>query len=370
MKLILLSNIQGIFSEHFVLNESTSYGAPKNVSELQDRSGLSEVDECGDVYVSLLDYETAEYDFAHYGEIESNATASGDYEGMMQMNGSGTTDSDFEGGKRRLGAIGWEAAAKPGVYWKQTMSKVTSCNNKQHRWGIITFTSDEGPASCSGTRIHRQWVLTAGHCCHSGKGGSWFSNYKWHPGALNWQRHVVSSGNNRYKYDIIQKVTFSAWVNRGGDTGDGYAYDICWLKVRNQPIGTSSWWDYGYSDALRISSFSFYGYPYLKKNDQYMKWGHSACQPTPSTNSEPVHLVHNCEAYKGMSGAGYVVGNKVICVQSHTFPTVARVPSLAIVGPLGELDFTTETRRVENVLCSFITRDKATVIKDWIAKNS
>jgi hypothetical protein len=49
--------------------------------------------------------------------------------------------------------------------------------------GRLQFTDQFGQGfHCTGSMIDSTSILTAGHCVHGGKYGSWFTNFKWTPG--------------------------------------------------------------------------------------------------------------------------------------------------------------------------------------------
>ena len=50
-------------------------GDPQSASDLQHRDGVVSEDECGDLYESLIDDETAEYEMMHFAEILSETLA-------------------------------------------------------------------------------------------------------------------------------------------------------------------------------------------------------------------------------------------------------------------------------------------------------
>jgi len=295
---------QGEFSEEIVLDEDSLFsdqGPPRSALDLQKRDGLSSEDECGDVFLSLLDDETAEFEMEHFGEIASEELAADDVEGSRRLQVIyGVIDSDSR-------------EAMESKLWPQDqigLIKFESYNrdNKQYKTHI-----------CSGTKVTQKHILTAAHCCHSGvpsvrdqflgRSGDWYSNFRWYPGAVSMSD--VSSSNEHY---IAKKTVFTAWIDYSN-----HDYDICWLHLSHSIHGHMG---FGWSNEISTSwAFNVWGYPGDKWNKAYqsnqaqIKWGHDDCTQYAVL---PNRMFSECDAGKAMSGAGLWLqsNNIVYCVLS------------------------------------------------------
>ena len=176
----------------------------------------------------------------------------------------------------------------------------------QNNLGLITF---DGGRICSGTKVSKKHILTAGHCCHSGgRSGSFFEGWKWYPGVL--KKSEVKRRKSRH---VLRARAFNAWIrSRNRD------YDICWLTLSRSYNGFLG---YGWSNRInKKTSFDFWGYPGDKfrsaRRSGLIKWGCKNCKPNKAVLTNQLH--YTCDTVGGQSGSGlYQKNNKVYCV--HTF---------------------------------------------------
>jgi len=251
-------------------------GPPLSAFDLQERDGLVSEDECGDVFVDLIDEETAEYEMAHFGEIASEALAGQDPDGRRRMVVIG------DDSRESMGHSSWP----------------------QNQIGLILFSSGSSTHICSGTKVTQKHVVTAAHCCHSGTGGDWYSNWRWYPGAVTMSD--VSSSN---EYSVSYVTAFNGWIN-----SKSFDYDICWLHLSSTVAG---YMGYGYNTGLSTSwTFDIWGYPGDKYGGSQIKWGHDDCNPNNVYDNQ---FRYDCDTYGGMSGSGLWLDSNNIVYGIHSY---------------------------------------------------
>jgi len=272
------SDRTGVFADVTLDEVVPDSGPPRNASELQARNGVMTQDECGDLFVNLIDDETAEYEMEHFGELGSEALSAEDDQAVRRMQ-----DLIFDSDSRE---------------------DMMSTSYPQSEVGLVTM----GEYLCSGTKISKKHVLTNGHCCFE-YGGSWIYNWVWYPGVTTKDEVDSSSG-----YSVGMATTFSAWIN-----DQNWGYDLCWLTLHSSYIGHLGFgWHTGITSSWQ---FNLWGYPTDKYTSDCssgecpIKWGHDDCTPNKGVETET--LRYDCDIWYGMSGSGLWLSNNVVyCVHS------------------------------------------------------
>jgi V8-like Glu-specific endopeptidase len=157
----------------------------------------------------------------------------------------GTTEAPSRVSKP-TGPAGAVAPVAPSV---KRDGDVRTMVNESLAVGKVYFTTPTGGlASCSASTVasgKRRLVMTAGHCVHQGRGGTWYSNWQFVPqyrnGSRPWGTFVASSLSTR-----------TAWINSSSYAEDmgiatmanGGAYG---LKVVDTVGGHGLRWNWGYS---------------------------------------------------------------------------------------------------------------------------
>ncbi|KAI8464412.1 MAG: hypothetical protein J3K34DRAFT_474337 [Monoraphidium minutum] len=138
--------------------------------------------------------------------------------------GGNATAADMEGARRRLlGVLGADDRVR--------VTPTTAYPWRAH--GLL----QTGNSGCSGGMISPSSLLTAAHCVHSGRGGTWGSNVRFSPGADASNRPY---GTVAYEY----MTTYSRWITNGcggSCTLDRFMYDMAVVRLA-QPVGLNVGW--------------------------------------------------------------------------------------------------------------------------------
>jgi len=303
------SDMLGVGGDDEDINIVDDEGPPKDALDLKEQESFMAVDWCGDVTEDVLDDETAEDEIVHYGEHEQQSTM------------------DSDSATRRLKVIGHDSRK-----WMEDTSYPQSEVGKLENWAYHNYM---GWNQCSGVKVSKRHILTAGHCCHEGKGGDWKSGWEWMGGvATAWQLWWAP------RYRVSSMVTFSNWINRD-DLGS--AWDICVMQLADSHNGFMG---FGWHSGITSNwAFNLWGYPGDKDNN--IKWGHDDCKADVAVETDTMQ--YTCDTAGGMSGSGLwlkrdpVVDSTVYCVH-------------AAGGDSGNV-------------CARITQSKFNALKDYIAAN-
>jgi glutamyl endopeptidase len=96
---------------------------------------------------------------------------------------------------------------------------------------FVSFKTPQGTGKCTGWMIGKDTVVTAGHCVHGGKSGSWYSGHRVYPG---FDHSVAPYGS----YDSEWLATNIWWVEHG-NTVEGKPYDYGVIKL-DSDIGNTT----------------------------------------------------------------------------------------------------------------------------------
>ncbi|MDR7384123.1 trypsin-like serine peptidase [Promicromonospora iranensis] len=182
--------------------------------------------------------------------------------------------------------------------------------NAIRRWPISNgklFIGGYGSGSyCSAATINtksKRVVITAGHCLHSGRGGSWYSNLVFVP---DFRGEAV----NKTPYGTFQARTlhtFKTWIQKGG-TSQGWYRDVGMLTTFSNGQGKRVVKAVG-GNGLKIDQYyrwpaTVFGYPSNLSDGQSM-WG---CQgmTRKSGVAARTSLISGCNFGTGASGGPWV----------------------------------------------------------------
>ena len=182
--------------------------------------------------------------------------------------------------------------------------------NAIRRWPITTgklFIGGYGSGSyCSASALNtrsKRVVLTAGHCLHSGRGGSWRSNLVFVP-------RFNGESDNKVPYGKFQARTlhtFRTWIEKGG-TNEGWQRDVGMLTTYANGQGKRVVKAVGGNGLSIHESYRWpttvFGYPYNLEGGKVM-WG---CQGmTRKSGVAPrTSLISGCNFGEGSSGGPWV----------------------------------------------------------------
>jgi V8-like Glu-specific endopeptidase len=159
---------------------------------------------------------------------------------------------------------------------------------------------------CSAATLNtksKRVVITAGHCVHSGRGGSWHSNLVFVP-------RFNGQAANKTPYGMFQARTlhtFKTWIQKGG-TSQGWYRDVGMLTTFSNGQGERVVKAVG-GNGLKIDQYyrwpaKVFGYPSNRDNGQVM-WG---CQGMTRKSSVAARtsLISGCNFGTGSSGGPWV----------------------------------------------------------------
>ncbi|MFC8798322.1 trypsin-like serine peptidase [Promicromonospora sp. NPDC057138] len=185
-----------------------------------------------------------------------------------------------------------------------------AATNSINRWPITVgklFIGGYGSGSyCSASALNtksKRVVITAGHCVHSGRGGSWRSNLVFVP-------RFNGEAENKTPYGTFQARTlhtFRTWIEKGG-TNQGWYRDVGMITTYANGRGQRVVSAVG-GNGLKIDQYyrwptTTFGYPYNLDDGQVM-WG---CQDmTRKSGVAPrTSLISGCNFGEGSSGGPWV----------------------------------------------------------------
>jgi len=159
---------------------------------------------------------------------------------------------------------------------------------------------------CSAATINtksKRVVITAGHCVHSGRGGSWHSNLVFVP-------RFNGTAANKKQYGVFQARTlhtFKTWIQKGG-TSQGWYRDVGMITTYSNAQGKRVVKAVG-GNGLKIDQYyrwpaKVFGYPSNRDDGQVM-WG---CQSMTRKSGVAARtsLVSGCNFGTGSSGGPWV----------------------------------------------------------------
>jgi V8-like Glu-specific endopeptidase len=178
------------------------------------------------------------------------------------------------------------------------------------RWPISTgklFIGGYGSGSyCSAATLNtksKRVVITAGHCVHGGRGGSWHSNLVFVP-------KFNGEAENKSPYGRFQARTlhtFRTWIEKGG-TNQGWSRDVGMITTYANGDGQRVVSAVG-GNGLKTDEYyrwptTTFGYPY-NLDDGRVMWG---CQgwTRKSTVAPRTSLISGCDFGEGSSGGPWV----------------------------------------------------------------
>ncbi len=182
--------------------------------------------------------------------------------------------------------------------------------NAINRWPISTgklFIGGYGSGSyCSASALNtrsKRVVITAGHCVHSGRGGSWHSNLVFVP-------KFNGEAENKSPYGRFQARTlhtFRTWIEKGG-TNQGWSRDVGMITTfangQGQRVVSAVGGNGLKTDKYYAWPTTTFGYPHNLDNGRVM-WG---CQGwTRKSGVAPrTSLISGCNFGEGSSGGPWV----------------------------------------------------------------
>lgn len=168
-----------------------------------------------------------------------------------------------------------------------------------------------GAAHCTGWMISANTVATAGHCVHSGSGGTWYSGLAVWPGRDGASAPYGSCG-------VYQSHSVSGWTSSGNE-----AYDYGALRL-NCTVGNSTGW-YGFwwqAASLAGTSTLINGYPGEKAFGEQWR-GDSVARTVAVSEAEQVFYSNDTTGgmsgspvYQNRSGCGFCA----MAIHAYGFP--------------------------------------------------
>jgi V8-like Glu-specific endopeptidase len=179
--------------------------------------------------------------------------------------------------------------------------------------GKVFFTKGGANYVCSGTVVTsstRSSVITAGHCVHGGKGGSWVTNWVFVPG--------YKAGNAPFGvFPASRMTTLRSWISKSD-----FNYDIAGVVVGRNSAGQKLQNVAGSRgiafNQSRSQAWRAYGYPAEGKYDgqQLIR-----CESNYAGYGIGSTMGIGCDMTGGSSGGGWMIGGDRIInsVNSYKF---------------------------------------------------
>ncbi len=159
------------------------------------------------------------------------------------------------------------------------------------------------------TLVDSKWALTAGHCVHSGQGGTWASNVVVQPGYNNGVN--TSFGTARG----IALWTYTGWTN-----SSDFQYDIGFVELDRHIGALTGWYGYGVNTTSAFfdnNVFRTVGYPGQSGYNGQRMYARSG-----DFNNRNNNIVYSSPgSIPGESGSGSSRSNIIYAVMSHTYGT-------------------------------------------------
>jgi glutamyl endopeptidase len=153
----------------------------------------------------------------------------------------------------------------------------------------ITFSSGGSTYGCTGWFISANTIATAGHCVHTGSGGSagWYSasTYRIYPGR--------NGSYIPYGYCTARQL----WTNASWTNGGGHTVDYAAIKLNCTTGNTVGWFGRAVASTLTGRPVRISGYPGDKPYGTQWMMGGSI---TSETSSKAYYTI---DTYGGQSGA-------------------------------------------------------------------
>ncbi|TDC83883.1 hypothetical protein E1193_07325 [Micromonospora sp. KC606] len=144
------------------------------------------------------------------------------------------------------GPVGAVAPVKPSI---ASGDDIRVQLNESQTVGKVYFTTPTGGlASCSASTVasgKRRLVVTAGHCVHQGRGGTWYSNWQFVPR----YRNGVRPFGTFVAYNLTTRTAWASNSNLDEDMGIAIMNNggIYGAKVVETVGGNGLRWNYGYN---------------------------------------------------------------------------------------------------------------------------
>lgn len=199
------------------------------------------------------------------------------------------------------------------------------------RSGKLFFSQSGGNFVCSASTIRPNMAITAGHCVHKGRGGTWSSDVF----------YVPAYNNGAQPYGKARGIRLASWT--GWTNSSSFNHDIGIIKLERNIGSTVGWYGIGYSSSPSFyvsapvgnnfplaTTFNNASYPAASPfNGQFMyyRWG-----TFDGWYNFVLQLYFNKRSWGGQSGSSYYLlssGSRIVhAITSNTTSSRTGAPKL------------------------------------------